>query len=40
MRLHVFSPNTTNQFLFAAIYYRAIFSNANQSQGNAIFPMF
>ena len=35
---HVFSPNATNQFLFAANYYRAIFSNANASKGNAIYP--
>lgn len=35
---HVFGPGTTNQFLFAAIYYRAIFSNANQAAGNAIYP--
>jgi hypothetical protein len=35
---HVFNPNATNQFLFAAIYYRAIFSNANQAQGNAVYP--
>jgi hypothetical protein len=26
---HTFSPNLTNQFLFAASYYRAIFTNTN-----------
>jgi hypothetical protein len=26
---HTFSPTLTNQFLFAAIYYRAIFTNTN-----------
>ena len=26
---HTFSPNLTNQFLFAAIYYRAIFTNTS-----------
>lgn len=35
---HIFSPNLTNQFLFAASYYRAIFSNANQAKGNAQVP--
>ncbi len=35
---HTFSPSATNQFLFAATYYRAIFSNANQAKGNAIYP--
>ena len=35
---HTFNSNTTNQFLFAATYYRAIFSNSNQSKGNAIYP--
>jgi hypothetical protein len=28
---HSFSPNITNQFVFAAIYYRAIFTNTNAS---------
>jgi hypothetical protein len=28
---HTFSPNVTNQFLFAASYYRAIFVNTNAS---------
>ena len=35
---HVFNPHTTNQFLFAATYYRAIFSNTNQAKGNAVYP--
>ena len=26
---HIFTPNLTNQFLFSAIYYRAIFTNTN-----------
>lgn len=35
---HTFSPQLTNQFLFTASYYRAIFANSNQAQGNAIYP--
>jgi hypothetical protein len=35
---HTFNPYTTNQFLFAATYYRAIFSNSNQAAANAIYP--
>jgi len=35
---HVINTNVSNQFLFATIYYRAIFSNANQDKGNAIYP--
>ena len=35
---HTFSPNITNQFVFAAIYYRAIFTNTNAAAANAISP--
>ncbi|MGI8773253.1 MAG: carboxypeptidase regulatory-like domain-containing protein [Acidobacteriaceae bacterium] len=35
---HSFSPNLTNQFIFAAAYYRAIFSNPNQAAANALVP--
>jgi hypothetical protein len=35
---HTFSPNITNQFLFALIYYRAIFTNTNQAAANQIAP--
>jgi hypothetical protein len=35
---HTFSPKLTNQFLFTASYYRAIFSNSNQEAANAIAP--
>lgn len=35
---HTFSPNITNQFLFALIYYRAIFTNTNQAAANQIVP--
>ncbi len=35
---HVFSPTITNQFVFALIYYRAIFTNTNQAAANAIAP--
>jgi Carboxypeptidase regulatory-like domain len=35
---HTFSPNITNQFLFATIYYRAIFTNTNQAAANQIAP--
>ncbi|MHB1022009.1 MAG: TonB-dependent receptor [Acidobacteriaceae bacterium] len=35
---HVFSPNIINQFVFAAVYYRAIFTNINQAAANAIAP--
>lgn len=35
---HTFSPNITNQFLFALIYYRAIFTNTNQAAANQITP--
>ncbi len=35
---HSFSPNVTNQFVFALAYYRAIFTNTNQAAANAIVP--
>ena len=35
---HTFTPNLTNQFVFSAIYYRAIFQNTNQAAANAIAP--
>ncbi len=35
---HTFSPNIVNQFVFAAIYYRAIFTNTNQAAANALTP--
>jgi hypothetical protein len=35
---HVFSPSVANQFVFATIYYRAIFTNTNQAAANAIAP--
>ena len=35
---HVFSPTITNQFVFALIYYRAIFTNTNQAAANAVSP--
>jgi hypothetical protein len=35
---HSFSPNITNQFVFAAIYYRAIFTNTNAAAANALAP--
>ena len=35
---HTFSPNLTNQFLFAAIYYRAIFTNTNLDAATALVP--
>jgi hypothetical protein len=35
---HSFSPNMTNQFIFAAAYYRAIFTNTNQAAANAVVP--
>jgi hypothetical protein len=36
---HSFSPNITNQFVFAAAYYRAIFTNTQQTQANALVPV-
>jgi hypothetical protein len=35
---HTFTPNLTNQFLFGALYYRAIFTNTNLAAANAITP--
>ena len=35
---HVFSPTIANQFVFAAIYYRAIFTNTNQAAANQVAP--
>jgi hypothetical protein len=35
---HTFTPALTNQFLFSLIYYRAIFTNTNQGEANALFP--
>ena len=35
---HTFTPNLTNQFLFSAIYYRAIFINTNAAAANALVP--
>jgi hypothetical protein len=35
---HTFSPNITNQFVFASIYYRAIFTNTNAAAASAIAP--
>lgn len=35
---HIFTPNVTNQFVFAAIYYRAIFTNTNAVAANALVP--
>jgi Carboxypeptidase regulatory-like domain len=35
---HVFNPQIANQFVFATIYYRAIFTNTNQAAANLIAP--
>jgi len=35
---HTFTPNLTNQFLFSAIYYRAIFTNTNLAAATALVP--
>jgi hypothetical protein len=35
---HTFGPNLTNQFLFAAEYYRAIFTNTSLAAANALTP--
>ncbi|HZD50261.1 MAG TPA: carboxypeptidase-like regulatory domain-containing protein, partial [Silvibacterium sp.] len=35
---HTFSPTLTNQFLFAAIYYRAIFTNTSLGAANNLVP--
>jgi len=36
---HTFSPSFTNQFLFALIYYRAIFINTTADAANALSPI-
>ena len=35
---HVFTPSIANQFVFALIYYRAIFTNTNQAEASKIAP--
>ncbi|QNI30241.1 carboxypeptidase regulatory-like domain-containing protein [Alloacidobacterium dinghuense] len=35
---HIFSPKIANQFVFADIYYSAIFTNQNLKQANALVP--
>jgi hypothetical protein len=35
---HVFSPNVTNQFLFSALWYSAVFTNQNLAAANALVP--
>jgi hypothetical protein len=35
---HVFTPAIANQFVFAAIYYRAIFTNTNQAAASELAP--
>jgi hypothetical protein len=35
---HIFSPSVANQFVFATIYYRAIFTNTNAAAANKIAP--
>jgi hypothetical protein len=35
---HTFTQNLTNQFLFANIFYKAVFSNTTQAQANAQVP--
>ncbi len=35
---HVFTPNITNQFTFAALYYSAIFTNQNLDASKALVP--
>jgi hypothetical protein len=35
---HVFTPAVANQFVFALIYYRAIFTNTNSAAANQIAP--
>ena len=35
---HIFNSNTTNQFVFAEIYYKAVFQNTTAAAANAIFP--
>jgi hypothetical protein len=35
---HTFSPNITNQFIFAELWYHAVFANTSQAAANAISP--
>jgi hypothetical protein len=35
---HTFNSDIVNQFIFATIYYRAIFTNTNQAAANALIP--
>ncbi len=35
---HVFSPNATNQFLFSALWYSAVFTNQNLAAANQVVP--
>jgi hypothetical protein len=35
---HIFTPSIANQFVFATIYYRAIFTNTNAAAANQIAP--
>jgi hypothetical protein len=35
---HVFNPNVTNQFLFSALWYSAVFTNQNLNASKALVP--
>jgi hypothetical protein len=35
---HTFSPNITNQFIFAELWYHAVFANTNAAAANALVP--
>jgi len=35
---HIFSPTLTNQFLFSALYYRAVFTNTNLAAATKVAP--
>jgi hypothetical protein len=35
---HIFSPNVSNSFLLSTIYYRAVFTNTNESASASIVP--
>jgi hypothetical protein len=35
---HIFSPRLTNQFLFSAVYYRAVFTNTNLADAVKVAP--
>lgn len=35
---HTFTPNVSNQFLFSAIYYRAVFTNTNEAASAKVVP--